>query len=134
MSSRLVNSHFSPSPRNSESGKKSLRNTKVRRNPGSACQNLLVFGENGRHLLYPSLYEVIQIVATLPVTVASCERAHSKVKLVSNYLRASMADDRLENLVRIRIERDISNKIELCRLMDIFKTTDQRKLLLQLEW
>ena len=87
-----------------------------------------VFGENSISNLYPDLFEVVKIVATLPATVASCERAHSKVKIINNYLRASMSDERLENLVHISIERDIADKIELNTLVDTFRLASNRKL------
>ena len=45
---------------------------------------LKVFGENLISNRYPDLFDVIKIVATLPSTVASCERAHSKVKIIKN--------------------------------------------------
>ena len=90
---------------------------------------LKVFGENSMSDMYPDLYELVRIVATLPATVASCdEQAHSKVKIVNNYLRASMSDDRLEHLVHISIERDFADKIELDTLVDAFKTAKNRKL------
>ena len=89
---------------------------------------LKVFGENSISNLYPDLFEVVKIVATLPATVASCERAHSKVKIINNYLRASMSDERLENLVHISIERDIADKIELDTLVDTFRLANNRKL------
>ncbi|XP_028416041.1 uncharacterized protein LOC114539612 [Dendronephthya gigantea] len=54
-----------------------------------------VFSDDDLHHLYPDLFEVIKIVATLPVTVASCERTHSKVKIINNYLRAAMSPERL---------------------------------------
>ena len=89
---------------------------------------LKVFGENSISNLYPDLFEVVKIVATLPATVASCERALSKVKIINNYLRASMSDQRLENLVHISIERDIADKIELDTLVDTFRLASNRKL------
>ena len=89
---------------------------------------LKVFGKNSLNNLYPNIFEVVRIVATLPVTVASCERAHSKVKIINNYLRASMSDERLESLVQISIERDMADRIELSSLVDKFKTTGGRKL------
>ena len=76
------------------------------------------------------LFKVIEIVATLPVTVASCERTHSKVKIIKSYLRAAMSPDRLEDLVQISSERDIANNIELSKLVEIFKLAKPRKLLL----
>ena len=45
---------------------------------------LEVFSKDDVHRLYPDLFKVIMIVATLPVTVASCERTHSKVKIINN--------------------------------------------------
>lgn len=89
---------------------------------------LKVFSKNHLDKLYPELYELVKVVATLPVTVASCERAHSKVKIINNYLRASMSDERLENLVLISIERDIADKIELDSLLETFKLAKNRKL------
>ena len=80
--------------------------------------------------LYPNIFNVVKVVATLPVTVASCERAHSKIKIINNYLRASMSDDRLENLMQISIERDMADRIELDSLVDKFKAAGSRKLLL----
>ena len=89
---------------------------------------LKVFGKNLISNLYPQLFELVKIVATLPATVASCERAHSKVKIINNYLRASMSDECLESLVQISIERDIADKIELKTLVDTFKLASNRKL------
>ena len=89
---------------------------------------LKLFGKNELNRLYPELYDLVRIVATLPVTVASCERAHSKVKIINNYLRASMSDERLESLVQINTERDIADKIELDSLLESFKLAKNRKL------
>jgi hypothetical protein len=91
---------------------------------------LEVFSKDDLHQLYPHLFEIIKIVATLPVTVASCERTHSKVKIINNYLRAAMSPDRLEDLVQISSERDLANNVELSKLVEIFKLAKPRKLLL----
>ena len=91
---------------------------------------LNVFSKNDLHSLYADLFRVITIVATLPVTVASCERTHSKVKIIHNYLRAAMSPDRLEDLVQISSERDIADNIKLSKLVEVFKLANHRKLLL----
>ena len=84
--------------------------------------HLLTFGQHHIDSLYPVVYELIKIIATLPVTVASCERTHSKVKIINSYLRASMSDDRLESLVTISVERDIADRLDLDELVNLFKT------------
>ena len=70
--------------------------------------------------LYPNLFHVIQIAATIPVTIASCERYHSKVKIINNYMRARMDEDRLESLLLISSERDLSQDIKLVELVNQF--------------
>ena len=57
-------------------------------------------------------------------------RAHSKVKIINTNLRASMSDERLEHLIKVSIERDIANKIELDSLFELFETSGSWKLAL----
>ena len=57
-------------------------------------------------------------------------RAHSKVKIINTNLRASMSDQRLEHLIKVSIERDIANKVELDSLFELFKTSGNWKLAL----
>jgi hypothetical protein len=78
-----------------------------KRTPWLCLPSLLkVFGKNLISNLHPELYELVKIVATLPATVASCEQAHSKVKIINDYLRASASDQRLERIVRRRRGQD----------------------------
>ncbi|KAL4091822.1 hypothetical protein QTP88_026444 [Uroleucon formosanum] len=44
------------------------------------------------------------IYLTLPVTIASAERSFSKLKLIKNYLRNNMGQDRLSNIAVLNIE------------------------------
>ena len=78
------------------------------------------FSEGDLANLYPNLFRVIQIAATLPVTIASCERCHGKVKLTNNYMRATMDEDHLESSLRISSERDLSADIDLVELVNQF--------------
>ena len=74
---------------------------------------LKMFQQSDLENLYPNLHLAMRIASCIPVTIASCERCHSKVKLLNTYLRATMTEDRLENLVLISSERDISKEIDL---------------------
>jgi len=47
---------------------------------------------------------------TLPVTSSSCERAHSKVDIVKSAVRASMASERLEDLILISSEKKVLDR------------------------
>jgi len=51
--------------------------------------------------IYPNVEIALRIFLTPPVTVASCERSFSKLKLINNYLRSSMAQERLCDLASV---------------------------------
>ena len=51
------------------------------------------------------------IFFTLPVTVASAEGSLSKLKLIITYLRSTMAQEKLDGLSLLAIERDAARKL-----------------------
>jgi hypothetical protein len=77
--------------------------------------------EGDFHKVYPDLYTLIKICATVPITSSECERTHSKVALVKSAIRSSMSDERLEHLVLLNVEQDIVTKLGLSSLVDAFK-------------
>ena len=66
-----------------------------------------------RGLGAPSLTLVCALFLTLPVTVASAERSFYKLKLIKTYLRSTMAQDRLDGLSLLAIERDAAQKLDI---------------------
>jgi hypothetical protein len=81
-------------------------------------------------LVYKNLYALIVFLLTLPVTSASCERAHSKVDLVKSAVRASMDSERLEDLVLISSEKNILDALDMSSVVDRFALSSSRRLLL----
>lgn len=78
--------------------------------------------------LYPNLAVALRIVTILPVTVASCERSFSKLKLIKNFLRNSMSQERLAGLSVISIEHELSREIDTENLVQQFATVKARKV------
>ncbi|XP_065658422.1 uncharacterized protein LOC136082936 [Hydra vulgaris] len=60
---------------------------------------------------YPFIEIALRIFLTLPVTVASCERSFSKLRLLKNYLRSSMGQERLTNLAILSIENPLAKSL-----------------------
>lgn len=61
-----------------------------------------------------SFHEVLNVIIlflTIPVTVASAERSFSKLRLIKNYLRSTMAQERLSGLSVISIENRLARNI-----------------------
>ena len=55
---------------------------------------------------YPSIYNLLKILATIPVTTASAERTFSCLRRLKTYLRSAMGEDRLSGLAHMQIHRD----------------------------
>lgn len=60
------------------------------------------------------------IFLTLPVTVASAERSFSKLKLIKTYLRSTIAQDRLDALAVLSIEREEAQHLDIEKIIDEF--------------
>jgi hypothetical protein len=54
------------------------------------------------------------------VTVASAERSFSKLKLLRNYLRSTISQERLNGLATCTIEKDILGDIDLDTVIEDF--------------
>lgn len=54
--------------------------------------------EKGMESIFPNVFVALRVLLTLPVTVSSGERSFSKLKLIKNYLRSTMTQDRLNGL------------------------------------
>ena len=77
----------------------------------SPFELLTYFSQNEICELYPNLWVALRIACTLPVTVASAERRFSKLKLIKNYLRSSMAQERLSGPAVISINNKVGHQI-----------------------
>ena len=71
------------------------------------------------HHVFPSLQAALRILLTIAMSVASCERSFSELKLIKTHLRTSMNQERLTNLAIMSIER---RKCQKCNLTDMAGT------------
>lgn len=80
----------------------------IYRSPESVA-NLHAFASvmiaHSHKIAYKNVYALIVYLLTLPVTSATCERAHCKVDIIKSAVRASMTAERLEDMVIISSER-----------------------------
>jgi hypothetical protein len=60
---------------------------------------------------YSNVSIVYRILFTMSVTVASAERSFSKLKLLKNYLRLTMTQDRLNGLAILCIQKKLLDEI-----------------------
>ena len=78
---------------------------------------------------FPNLQRAIAILLTIAVSVSSCERSFSKLKLIKTYLRSTMANERLSNLAILSIEKEELKKINIECVIDKFLTSKKERVL-----
>ena len=69
----------------------------------------------------PNIEIGLRIFLTIGVSVATCERSFSKLKLIKNYLR-------LTNLAILSIEREVTDSIDFDSVISDFATQKARKV------
>ena len=72
------------------------------------------------HIAYKQYYQLVVYLLTLPVTSATCERAHSKVDLVKTAVRSSMTSDRLQDLVLLSAEKTVLDAVDINSVVNRF--------------
>ena len=76
----------------------------------------------------PNIVIMLRIFVTIAVSVATCERSFSKLKLVKNYLRSSISALRLRNLATLSIEQQLTDKINFDIAIEEFANKKARKV------
>jgi hypothetical protein len=77
---------------------------------------------------FPNTAIAYRILLTVPVTVANAERSFSKLKLIKNYLRLIMSQDKFCGLAILSIEKDIASTLDYKNLIHEFSTRKARKV------
>ena len=72
------------------------------------------------YTLYSNASIAYRILLTIPVTIASVKRSFSKLKLLKSYLRSTISQERLNELVILSIEQNLLENIEYKNLISNF--------------
>jgi hypothetical protein len=76
---------------------------------------------------YPNVSIAYRILFTMPVTVASAERSFSKLKLLKNYLRSVMSQERLNGLATLCIEKKLLDELDVDSIITDFASRSVRR-------
>jgi len=78
--------------------------------------------------IFTDVFIDIIIFLTIPVTSVSAERSFSKLKLIKNYLRNSIGQERLSSIALLNIEKQQTNDINIENILDNFANKKARKM------
>jgi hypothetical protein len=76
---------------------------------------------------YPNIFVAYRILFTIPITVASAERSFSKLKLLKNYLRSTMSQERLNGLATLCIEKKLLDDVNIEAIINDFASRNVRR-------
>ncbi len=97
--------------------------------PKSPRDMLQFIVENRLESSLPDVVTCYMLFLTLPVTVASCERSFSKLRIIKNYLRSSCGQERLSSLALLSIESKVARSLDANDLIADFASRKARRKL-----
>ena len=80
--------------------------------------------------LYPNIYTLMALAATVPVASCKCERSISMLQLIKTSLRSTMTQGRLNRLAIMQYHHQVP--LEANEVVEEFSIRQPRKLLLKL--
>ncbi|XP_073228860.1 52 kDa repressor of the inhibitor of the protein kinase-like [Porites lutea] len=75
---------------------------------------------------YVNIYTMLQILITIPISSASCERSISNLRNLKTYLRNTMVQDRLNGLALMHAHREM--ELDLEKVVDLFANLHPRRM------
>ncbi len=76
----------------------------------------------------PKAYNIVVLILTSPISLASGEQSFSKLKLIYNELRTNMGDERLDQLMLILSEKDLTDSINLDEIVNTWSSLETRRV------
>ena len=89
----------------------------------TVSEKLETMHENALFDIFPEFSKVVHILAVIPATSCSAERSFSALRRLKTYLRSTMGQQRVSNIVLINIDRAYANSVvhnDTYRTIDIF--------------
>ena len=77
--------------------------------------------------IYTSFGILLKIALVLLSNSATCERSFSAMRRIHNWLRCTMGQDRMNDLMILYSESDVARKVDLEKLVDVYSSKKERR-------
>lgn len=93
----------------------------------STLQDVIEILTSKFHMLKLARY-IIQFVVTAGYVTASNERSFSQLKIVKNLLRTTMCDERLNALLLLKCEKELTDSLDISALINSWGKLKERRI------
>ena len=104
-----------------------FRSSVEAKNKGFTLMSDIAQFANKNKATFPLTAKAYRLALTTPVTIAKNEISLRQLKLVKAINRSKMLDERLENLILMPCEKDITDKIRMRELASVWATLEPRR-------
>ena len=77
--------------------------------------------------MFSEIKLLLRLYMTIPIITATAERSFSTLCRLKSYLRSTMTDKRLNNLLLIYTHKDLFNKLDLVKIAQSFVSANNRR-------
>ena len=77
--------------------------------------------------MFSEVDKLVRIYLTIPVTTATGERSFSAVRCIKTYLRSTMSQQRLNNIMLLNVHKDLTDGLDLPTVARQFVDANERR-------
>ena len=81
--------------------------------------------DHNQHLLMPQVVKVVKLVLLMPATNAVSERSASAMRRIKTYLRSTMTQCRLNNVMVLHIHKHLTDNLNYIKILNEFTSAKE---------
>ena len=66
-------------------------------------------------------------ITTIPITTATAERSFSALRRIKTYLRSTMTEAKLNNVLLLHTHRELFDELDLVQIANMFVSVNSRR-------
>lgn len=79
---------------------------------------------------YRYFYKTLKLFTIIPVSSCTCEQVFSKITIVKTKLRSTMKQERLDSLLLLFTEQELTSGVNIDSVIDEFNSLENRQMML----
>ena len=77
--------------------------------------------------MLPEIDKLLRIYLTIPITTCTAKRCFSMLRRVKTYLRSTMTEERLNNILLLHTHKEETDALDLIHIANLFASANDRR-------